>query len=170
MCFSAIFFVVVVIYCHLLISELGVLFSFRSVSVRGGSHRHHQQSDYVAWTLKRPCFSFCQYPFVLDIATKSFLLNIEADARMKNAYKQEFINRRTRSKYLELYIQRNHIIESTLSQLMKSPHDLKKPVSFLFRAVLWDGAVPHPCGRWQGLESGSGREWGAVESQSGGGG
>ncbi|CAH8648673.1 unnamed protein product [Schistosoma rodhaini] len=89
-------------------------------------------------------FSFCDYPFVFDAASKAEMLNIEARLTMQQAMSQAqqsaifqsllspFIGTRmydgsTSSPYFTIIVRRDNILQDTLSNLtMANPADFKK--------------------------------------------
>mmetsp|Transcript_36081 Transcript_36081/g.49486 ORF Transcript_36081/g.49486 Transcript_36081/m.49486 type:complete len:873 (-) Transcript_36081:113-2731(-) len=89
-------------------------------------------NDYRIWTIRTAGFCYCQYPFVLDIASKSLLLKHEADAQMKDAHQDGLARRNVKNKYLELKIRRDLIIDTTIHQLLDKPYDLKKQLKIQF--------------------------------------
>ncbi|KAI0232047.1 hypothetical protein L0F63_005919 [Massospora cicadina] len=81
-------------------------------------------------------FSFCNFPFVLNPATKSDILKVESMFQMRQELQDAFFRALfvgVNSPYLVLEIRRDFIIRDALSQLAsKSPQDLKKQLRVHF--------------------------------------
>jgi len=88
------------------------------------------RDDFVNWKTERG-FSFCNYPFILDPAVKSKMLQIESAIQMRQqreeAFRQLFFGQGSTIPILGLRIRREHLIEDSLSELSRYPtEDLKK--------------------------------------------
>ncbi|KAJ9077981.1 hypothetical protein DSO57_1011273 [Entomophthora muscae] len=81
-------------------------------------------------------FSFCNFPFVLNPATKSDILKVESMFQMRQELQDAFFRALfvgVNSPYLVLEIRRDYIIRDALFQLSsKSPQDLKKQLRVQF--------------------------------------
>ncbi|KAG2184976.1 hypothetical protein INT43_000889, partial [Umbelopsis isabellina] len=84
----------------------------------------------------RKGFSFCDYPFILNPATKADILKVESMFQMRHELQDAFFRalfQGVNSPYLVLEIRRDHIIHDTLYQLeTKSTQDLKKQLRVQF--------------------------------------
>jgi len=109
------------------------------------------QQDYVTWTTEPNQFSFCQYPFLLDLDTKTMILHIDARQQMSNEI-THFIRqalsdaliplpqphdqqqvRIEANPFLLLNVRRENLLQDCLSQLAKySIQDFKRPLVIHF--------------------------------------
>ena len=98
------------------------------------------KADYKHWKVpsatSSPAFSFASHPFVLDPASKSRLLQIDAAYSMhrefQSAYIASFFSQRT-SPYLVLRVHRSNLIQDTLQQLSRyQPDEYRKPLKVQF--------------------------------------
>ncbi|CAO3657776.1 unnamed protein product [Umbelopsis ramanniana] len=84
----------------------------------------------------RKGFSFCDYPFILNSATKADILKVESMFQMRHELQDAFFRalfQGVNSPYLVLEIRRDHIIHDALYQLeTKSTQDLKKQLRVQF--------------------------------------
>ncbi|KAG2181863.1 hypothetical protein INT44_008679 [Umbelopsis vinacea] len=84
----------------------------------------------------RKGFSFCDYPFILNSATKADILKVESMFQMRHELQDAFFRalfQGVNSPYLVLEIRRDHIIHDALYQLeTKSTQDLKKQLRIQF--------------------------------------
>ncbi|TMW64427.1 hypothetical protein Poli38472_013049 [Pythium oligandrum] len=80
--------------------------------------------------------SFCDYPFVLDAASKSRVLQIDSDLEQRSRLQDAMMSRlvmNSVSPYLLLRVRRDNVIEDALQQLVRaSPETLKKPMKVKF--------------------------------------
>eukprot|EP00009_Paramoeba_aestuarina_P002693 CAMPEP_0201515566 /NCGR_PEP_ID=MMETSP0161_2-20130828/7096_1 /ASSEMBLY_ACC=CAM_ASM_000251 /TAXON_ID=180227 /ORGANISM="Neoparamoeba aestuarina, Strain SoJaBio B1-5/56/2" /LENGTH=342 /DNA_ID=CAMNT_0047912423 /DNA_START=718 /DNA_END=1743 /DNA_ORIENTATION=+ len=90
------------------------------------------KNDYRIWETRSAGFCYCQYPFILDIASKSQLLKSEAEAQQKGAHQSGLQQRNAKNRYLELKIRRDLIVDTTIHQLLEKPYDLKKQLKIQF--------------------------------------
>lgn len=91
------------------------------------------KEDYRRW--RHGNFSFAAHSFILDPATKSKILRLDAAAQMTQQFEEAiFASLFTHtSPYLILKIHRDHILRDTLTQIQgKNSSDLKKPLKVKF--------------------------------------
>ena len=104
------------------------------------------KEDFPHWKAKDG-FSFCNYPFILNPATKTNVLKIECMVQMRHELQDAFFRAMfvgVNSPYLVLEIRRQHIIRDALVQLeAKSQMDLKKQlkVQFVGEEAVDEGGV-----------------------------
>eukprot|EP00123_Amoebidium_parasiticum_P011940 comp21004_c0_seq1/m.28191 comp21004_c0_seq1/g.28191 ORF comp21004_c0_seq1/g.28191 comp21004_c0_seq1/m.28191 type:complete len:730 (-) comp21004_c0_seq1:291-2480(-) len=93
------------------------------------------RTDFPMWTTGNG-FSFCQYPFILDPATKSEVLKVENIVKMRHEMQDAFfraIFAGPQDPYLMLRIRREHLIRDALFQLSsKQKVDVKKQLRVQF--------------------------------------
>lgn len=92
-------------------------------------------SDYKRWKFRQ--FSFCEYPFILNPETKSKLLHLESNVEKYHKREDAFgmlIFGYIDSPYFEVEIDRNHLINTSLTalSLYQSEGDLKKELKVKF--------------------------------------
>lgn len=80
--------------------------------------------------------SFCDFPFVLDAASKSRVLQIDSDLEQRSRVQDAMMTRSlltASSPYLILKVNRDNLIEDSLQLLVRaSPETLKKPLKVKF--------------------------------------
>lgn len=80
--------------------------------------------------------SFCDFPFVLDAASKSRVLQIDSDLEQRSRVQDAMMTRSlltVTSPYLILKVNRDNLIEDSLQLLVRaSPETLKKPLKVKF--------------------------------------
>lgn len=106
--------------------------------------RHH----FVIWFQKDPSvpfpFTFCDFPFVFDVLTKSQLFQVDALIQMQIAVDQThqsnlyqlMVNQQPIGQlpYLVLHVDRKNIVSSTVRELAQVlPQDCKKPLKIVFQ-------------------------------------
>ena len=93
------------------------------------------KEDYRRWKSNRGEFSFCDYPFVLEPASKSRVLMYDATAQMTHEFEGAILRSLfvgATSPYLVLKVRRSHLIADTLLQVSLRKEDLKKPLKVQF--------------------------------------
>ncbi len=88
---------------------------------------------------KNTTFTFCNYPFLLDPALKSRLLQYENTLKMEEGRKDTFFQllrgdwNALPSFRLVLHVERSHLIQSSVNQLAQVPREsLKKQLKVVF--------------------------------------
>ena len=96
--------------------------------------------DFARWKDTQRCsFSFCAHSFVLDPATKSKLLQLDANNQMRSQIRGALFRSifgGSECPYLILRVRREHLIRDTLLQISALQHqheDLKKPLKVIFK-------------------------------------
>eukprot|EP00158_Paraphelidium_tribonemae_P006101 Partr_v1_DN27678_c0_g1_i1_m65347 putative HECTc len=93
------------------------------------------KDDFPHWKAKEG-FSFCNFPFILNPATKSDILKVESMVQMRHELQDAFFRAMfigVNSPYLVLEIRRDYIIRDALYQLEhKKAEDLKKQLKIQF--------------------------------------
>jgi E3 ubiquitin-protein ligase HECTD2 len=85
--------------------------------------------DYNNWKKIQPCFSFCQYPFLISLGQKINIL------RMESKYYLTTIIQTNMNPYFSIQIRRDHLIQDSLDQIqlaLKSGVDMKKRLNVKF--------------------------------------
>eukprot|EP00357_Protocruzia_adherens_P017248 CAMPEP_0115007470 /NCGR_PEP_ID=MMETSP0216-20121206/21207_1 /TAXON_ID=223996 /ORGANISM="Protocruzia adherens, Strain Boccale" /LENGTH=744 /DNA_ID=CAMNT_0002374435 /DNA_START=239 /DNA_END=2473 /DNA_ORIENTATION=- len=85
-------------------------------------------------------FSFCNYSWIMDPSTKSYILDIDSALSMNQSVRETMVSHaffnpfsvNDLSPYLVLRIHREKIVEDTLNQLILDPKVLKKPLKVEF--------------------------------------
>ncbi|KAJ2515057.1 putative E3 ubiquitin-protein ligase [Coemansia sp. RSA 1939] len=103
-------------------------------------------ADYDAWQTRTPgAFSFCQYPFLLSLAVKVQIMQVDAARQMNSKLKEAVISalfetyRPSRmagdpssQPHLKLLVRRHCLVEDSLHQLATREQDLKKRLKIEF--------------------------------------
>ncbi|KAJ1478635.1 hypothetical protein T484DRAFT_2929590 [Baffinella frigidus] len=96
--------------------------------------------DFARWKDTQRCsFSFCAHSFVLDPATKSKLLQLDANNQMRSQIRGALFRSifgGSECPYLILRVRRDNLIRDTLLQISALQHeheDLKKPLKVIFK-------------------------------------
>ena len=75
-------------------------------------------------------FSFCHHPYMLNPATKSRIMQLDAAAQMESELQAAVVNMlfsgTAGSPFLVLVVRRDHIVQDTLDQIVGKKWDLKK--------------------------------------------
>ncbi|KAL0490480.1 E3 ubiquitin-protein ligase HECTD2 [Acrasis kona] len=81
-------------------------------------------------------FAFCNFPFILDTASKSKVLQIDAgkhqNEELRNAIVTQFFTQQTSSLYLVLRVVRTNLIYTALNEIINKKRDLKKSLKVQF--------------------------------------
>ncbi|KAJ2865667.1 putative E3 ubiquitin-protein ligase, partial [Coemansia erecta] len=100
-------------------------------------------ADYDAWQARTPgAFSFCQYPFLLSLAAKMQIMQVDAARQMDSKLKEAVISAlfqsyhmgsaRANHPHLKLLVRRHCLVEDSLHQLATHEQDLKKRLKIEF--------------------------------------
>ncbi|KAJ2091105.1 putative E3 ubiquitin-protein ligase [Coemansia sp. RSA 986] len=102
-------------------------------------------ADYDAWQARTPgAFSFCQYPFLLSLAAKVQIMQVDAarqmDSKLKEAvisalfqsYRSRMASNPANQPHLKLLVRRHCLVEDSLHQLATHEQDLKKRLKIEF--------------------------------------
>lgn len=98
-------------------------------------------ADFEAWEAKRGKFSFCQYPFLLSIRSKTEILEHDARRQMQNKARDAFfdsiMSRRAVNQYLSLDVRRDCLVDDSLKAVSEvigsGSEDVKKALRITFR-------------------------------------
>ncbi len=87
-------------------------------------------------TLKKPSFTFCQYPFLISLGAKITILEHEARRKMERKTEEAFIRSVNKKLpfdvYLKIRVRRAFITEDSLRSIKEHRHDLKKLLKIEF--------------------------------------
>eukprot|EP00164_Ancoracysta_twista_P004501 GFYU01006067.1.p1 GENE.GFYU01006067.1~~GFYU01006067.1.p1 ORF type:complete len:841 (-),score=152.56 GFYU01006067.1:99-2621(-) len=103
-------------------------------------------ADFRFWRLAGQEFSFCNYPFILNPATKARVLHIDAQHQMERELQdvvvRSIIGGVGGTPFLVLKVRRNNLVLDTLHQIARHHHDLKKQLRVEFlgeEGIDWGG-------------------------------
>ncbi|KAJ2556662.1 putative E3 ubiquitin-protein ligase [Coemansia sp. RSA 1933] len=100
-------------------------------------------ADYDVWQARTPgAFSFCQYPFLLSLAAKVQIMQVDAARQMDSKLKEAVMSALFQSfrvpsaladqPHLKLLVRRHCLVEDSLHQLASHEQDLKKRLKIEF--------------------------------------
>eukprot|EP01097_Dermamoeba_algensis_P000520 TRINITY_DN1179_c0_g1_i2.p1 TRINITY_DN1179_c0_g1~~TRINITY_DN1179_c0_g1_i2.p1 ORF type:complete len:562 (-),score=118.34 TRINITY_DN1179_c0_g1_i2:35-1720(-) len=75
-------------------------------------------------------FSYCQHPYLLDVANKSRIIKLEAVEQMRSRVGMAFLE--FDDPYVIFEIRREKIIEDAFNQVSRHKHELLKPLKVIF--------------------------------------
>uniref|UniRef100_A0A7M5WR61 HECT-type E3 ubiquitin transferase n=1 Tax=Clytia hemisphaerica TaxID=252671 RepID=A0A7M5WR61_9CNID len=97
-------------------------------------------TEYQTWQSGVQKFSFCQYPFLLSLRAKRFIMQKDSETKMLLEARQSLVNKvRQKQKpsmgmlFLNLDIRRNNLLEDSLKEISKKRADLKKKLRVIFK-------------------------------------
>lgn len=96
-------------------------------------------ADFEAWEHKRGKFSFCQYPFLLSIASKRAILNYDSrrqmESKARDAFFDSIISRRAIEQFLVVTARRHCLVEDSLRAIseVSGTEDIKKGLRIVFK-------------------------------------
>lgn len=87
-------------------------------------------------TSTKPMFTFCQFPFILSLASKISILEYEAKRQMEKKAEEAFIHAINRKTIVEVYfkvrVRRNEITNDSLRSIKENRRELKKSLKVEF--------------------------------------
>jgi E3 ubiquitin-protein ligase HECTD2 len=104
--------------------------------------------EYLKWQKidSESGFSFCQYPFLLDITSKREILEQDSEQQMISIAKKSYINRaktrreapRTGDLFLTIKVNRDNLVSDSMNEIEKKSAELKKKcrIEFINEAAI----------------------------------
>ncbi|XP_068745773.1 probable E3 ubiquitin-protein ligase HECTD2 [Montipora capricornis] len=99
-------------------------------------------SEYYSW--QNPAansnkFSFCQYPFILSLAAKRFIMQKDSESQMIVMARKSLVAKVQRREipdmgmlFLNIKVRRSHLIHDSLNEISRKQRDLKKKLKVTF--------------------------------------
>ncbi|XP_046646599.1 probable E3 ubiquitin-protein ligase HECTD2 isoform X3 [Daphnia pulicaria] len=97
--------------------------------------------EYLTWqSPDRPGqFSYCQYPFILSIAAKRFILTKDSEQQMILTARRSLVSKMSRNQpprlelfFLNIHVRRSHLVLDSLNEISIKQRDLKKKLRVSF--------------------------------------
>ncbi|XP_047127439.1 probable E3 ubiquitin-protein ligase HECTD2 isoform X1 [Hydra vulgaris] len=96
--------------------------------------------EYQSWQMGTKGFSFCQYPFLLSLSLKRYIMQKDSESKMLLEARQSLVNKVREKKrpnmgmlFLTLNVRRKFILEDSLSEISKNHGDLRKKLRVIFQ-------------------------------------
>ncbi|OQR77391.1 putative E3 ubiquitin-protein ligase HECTD2-like [Tropilaelaps mercedesae] len=98
-------------------------------------------AEYYRWQTpgRSNKFSYCQYPFILSIVAKKFILQRDSEQQMILNARRSLLNRALQHQvpdidvfFLNLNIRRSHLVSDSLHEIARKQADLKKKLKVTF--------------------------------------
>ncbi|CAG0923279.1 unnamed protein product, partial [Notodromas monacha] len=84
-------------------------------------------------------FSFCQYPFILSIVAKRYILTKDSEQQMIQTARRSLVAKVSRHQvpdidifFLNIHVRRNHLVADSLKEIGRKQRDLKKKLKVSF--------------------------------------
>ncbi|KAI9562370.1 hypothetical protein GHT06_013335 [Daphnia sinensis] len=84
-------------------------------------------------------FSYCQYPFILSIAAKRFILTKDSEQQMILTARRSLVSKMSRNQpprlelfFLNIHVRRSHLVLDSLNEISIKQRDLKKKLRVSF--------------------------------------
>ena len=95
--------------------------------------------EYNNWQFRTGAFTFCQYPFLLTLGAKRFLLQKDSESQMIEIARRSLIQGVKKREppvvsmlFLNLRVRRDHLISDSLNEISHKRADLKKKLKVTF--------------------------------------
>lgn len=97
-------------------------------------------ADFKVWESRKAKFTFCQYPFLLSIGSKTRILEYDARRQMENKAREAYFDNVTSGRsadiYLNLHVRRECVVDDSLRQISEAvgtgQEELKKGLRVKF--------------------------------------
>eukprot|EP00794_Sanderia_malayensis_P005513 gene5513-6198_t len=95
--------------------------------------------EYDTWQRQTGKFSFCQYPFLLSLASKRFIMQKDSEMKMLNEARESIVKHVKRRQapnmgmlFFNLKVRRSHLVSDSLNEIASKKKDLKKKLRVSF--------------------------------------
>jgi len=95
--------------------------------------------EYETWQRQLGRFSFCQYPFLMSLGSKRFLMQKDSETKMLFEARESIVKHVKRREipnmgmlFLNLKVRRSHLVSDSLDEIAAKKNDLKKKLRVSF--------------------------------------
>ncbi|XP_065071467.1 probable E3 ubiquitin-protein ligase HECTD2 [Rhopilema esculentum] len=102
-------------------------------------NRMDLMKEYDTWQRQTGRFSFCQYPFLLSLQSKRFVMQKDSEMKMLFEARESIVKHVKRREvpnmgmlFLNLKVRRSHLVSDSLDEIARKKKDLKKKLRVSF--------------------------------------